>query len=82
MLLPSNQETTGRRLMTSGCGKHANGNRPAGNRQIALENTFEPYPVMLTSRYMEGVGVPVRRVAQRLKDEYTYNPRLARALLT
>jgi ABC-type transport system substrate-binding protein len=46
------------------------------------EGTVEPYPVMLTSRYMKGWGFQWEEWPQALKDEYTYNPSVARALLT
>jgi ABC-type transport system substrate-binding protein len=46
------------------------------------ENTVEPYAVMLTSRYIKGWGFPYEEWPNDLKDEYTYNPTAARALLT
>jgi peptide/nickel transport system substrate-binding protein len=44
-------------------------------------NTVEPFPVMLTSRYMKGWGFPYEEWPQDLKDEYAYNPAVARQLL-
>jgi peptide/nickel transport system substrate-binding protein len=45
----------------------------------------EPYPDTLTSRYiskhMKGWGFPYEEWPQDLKDEYTYNPRVAKRLL-
>jgi len=43
--------------------------------------TVEPYPVMLTSRYMKGWGFPYEQWPQDLKDEYAYNPTMAKTLL-
>jgi peptide/nickel transport system substrate-binding protein len=45
------------------------------------QNTVEPYPVMLTSRYMKGWGFPYEEWPPDLKDEYAYNPEAARQLL-
>lgn len=45
------------------------------------KGTVEPYPVMLTSRYMKGWGFPYEQWPQDLKDEYAYNPPAARWLL-
>ena len=45
------------------------------------EGTVEPYPVMLTSRYMKGWGFPCEEWPQDLKNEYTYNPSAAKQLL-
>ena len=43
--------------------------------------TVEPYPVMLTSRYMKTWGFPFEVWPQGLKAEYAYNPAAARQLL-
>ena len=46
---------------------------------------IEPYPDTLTSRYisksMKGWGFPYEEWPQGLKDEYDYNPTMARRLL-
>jgi peptide/nickel transport system substrate-binding protein len=46
---------------------------------------IEPYPDTLTSRYisksMKGWGFPYEEWPQELKDEYAYNPTMARQLL-
>jgi ABC-type transport system substrate-binding protein len=44
--------------------------------------TVEPYPDTLTSRYMKGWGFPYEEWPQDLKDEYSYNPVVAKKLLT
>ena len=46
-----------------------------------LHGTVEPYPSTLTSRYMKGWGFPYEEWPQDLKDEYAYNPTVARQLL-
>ena len=43
--------------------------------------TVEPYPSTITSRQMKGWGFPYEEWPQELKDEYAYNPMLARKLL-
>jgi peptide/nickel transport system substrate-binding protein len=43
--------------------------------------TVEPYPAMLTSRSVQGWGFPYEQWPQDLKDEYAYNPMLAKKLL-
>jgi peptide/nickel transport system substrate-binding protein len=42
----------------------------------------EPYPSTLTSKYMTGFGWPYDQWPQNLKDEYAYNPALAKKLLS
>jgi peptide/nickel transport system substrate-binding protein len=42
---------------------------------------FEPYPSTVTSRYLKGWGFPYEEWPQDLKDEYAYNPTVARKLL-
>ena len=41
----------------------------------------EPYPSVTTSKDMKGWGFPYEMWPQELKDEYAYNPSLARKLL-
>jgi peptide/nickel transport system substrate-binding protein len=41
----------------------------------------DPYPAMLTSRYMTGWGYPYEEWPQDLKNEYAYNPAAAKKLL-
>jgi peptide/nickel transport system substrate-binding protein len=43
--------------------------------------TVEPYPSTLTSRHMKGWGFPYEEWPQDLRDEYTYNPAIAKKLL-
>jgi ABC-type transport system substrate-binding protein len=43
--------------------------------------TVEPYPSTITSRDMKGWGFPYDIWPQELKDEYAYNPALAKYLL-
>jgi peptide/nickel transport system substrate-binding protein len=43
--------------------------------------TVEPYPSTLTSSYMKGWGFPYEEWPQDLKDQYAYNPTLAKQLL-
>jgi peptide/nickel transport system substrate-binding protein len=43
--------------------------------------TVEPYPSTLTNREMKGWGFPYEEWPQALKDEYAYNPTLAKKLL-
>ena len=43
--------------------------------------TVEPYPSTITSRHMKGWGFPYEEWPQELKDEYAYNPILAKKLL-
>jgi peptide/nickel transport system substrate-binding protein len=43
--------------------------------------TVAPYPSVITSRDMKGWGYPYEIWPQELKDEYTYNPSLAKKLL-
>jgi peptide/nickel transport system substrate-binding protein len=45
------------------------------------EGLFEPYPSMITSRYLKGWGFPYEGWPQDLKEEYSYNPGAARQLL-
>jgi peptide/nickel transport system substrate-binding protein len=45
------------------------------------KGSVEPYPSSLTAREMKGWGFPYEEWPQDLKDEYTYNPGLARKLL-
>ncbi len=45
------------------------------------KGTVEPYPSTLTSNHMKGWGFPYSEWPQELKDEYAYNPILARKLL-
>jgi peptide/nickel transport system substrate-binding protein len=45
------------------------------------DGIVDPYPSMLTSRYMSGWGFPWEEWTQELKDEYGYNPPLAKKLL-
>jgi peptide/nickel transport system substrate-binding protein len=45
------------------------------------EGLFEPYPSMITSRYLKGWGFPYEEWSQDLKDEYSYSPKAARQLL-
>ena len=42
---------------------------------------IDPYPCTLTSRYMTGWGFPYEEWPQDLKDEYSYNPKLAKKFL-
>ena len=44
-------------------------------------NTCQPYPSSVTSNYMTGWGFPYEQWPQDLKDEYAYNPTMARQLL-
>jgi peptide/nickel transport system substrate-binding protein len=41
----------------------------------------DPYPAMLDSRGLKGLGFPYEEWPQDLKDEYTYNPTAAKKLL-
>ncbi len=43
--------------------------------------TVEPYPSTITSRQMKGWGFPYEEWPKELKDEYSYNPALAKKLL-
>ena len=43
--------------------------------------TCRPYPSSTTSYYMKGWGLPYEEWPQDLKDEYAYNPTVARQLL-
>ena len=45
------------------------------------KGSVEPYPSSLTAREMKGWGFPYEEWPQDLKDEYAYNPALARKLL-
>jgi peptide/nickel transport system substrate-binding protein len=45
------------------------------------QNTVEPYPDTLTSRYMKGWGFPYDEWPQDLKTEYAYNPTSSKKLL-
>ena len=40
-----------------------------------------PYPSTVTSNYMKGWGFPYEEWPQDLKDEYAYNPTMAKQLL-
>jgi ABC-type transport system substrate-binding protein len=42
---------------------------------------FEPYPSTVTSRYLKGWGFPYEEWPDDLKDEYAYNPAVAKDLL-
>ena len=44
--------------------------------------TCRPYPSSTTSYYMKGWGFPYEEWPQELKDEYAYNPTMAKKLLT
>ena len=44
-------------------------------------NTCLPYPSTVTSNYRKGWGFPYEEWPQDLKDEYAYNPRVAKQLL-
>jgi ABC-type transport system substrate-binding protein len=50
--------------------------------QSHYQGIVDPYPCTLTSRYMTGWGFPYEEWPQDLKDEYTYNPRSAKELLS
>jgi ABC-type transport system substrate-binding protein len=43
--------------------------------------TVDPYPSTITSRHMQGWGFPYEEWPQDLKNEYAYNPVLAKQLL-
>ena len=43
---------------------------------------FEPYPSTITSRYLKGWGFPYEEWPQDLKDEYAYDPKAAKKLLS
>ena len=45
------------------------------------KGSVEPYPSSLNAREMKGWGFPYEEWPQDLKDEYAYNPALARKLL-
>jgi ABC-type transport system substrate-binding protein len=45
------------------------------------KGSVEPYPSSLTSRALKGWGFPYEEWPQGLKDEYAYNPMLAKKLL-
>jgi peptide/nickel transport system substrate-binding protein len=45
------------------------------------KGTVEPYPSVIVSRDMKGWGYPYEIWPQELKDEYAYNPALAKQLL-
>jgi peptide/nickel transport system substrate-binding protein len=45
------------------------------------KGTVEPYPDTMTSRYLKGWGFPYEEWPQNLKDEYAYNPMMAKKLL-
>jgi ABC-type transport system substrate-binding protein len=45
------------------------------------KGTVEPYPSSLTERHMKGWALPYEDWPQDLKDEYAYNPGLAKKLL-
>ena len=49
--------------------------------RTCYHNTADPYPQMLTSSHLEGWGFPYKAWPQDLKDEYSYNPTVARKLL-
>ena len=44
-------------------------------------NTCSPYPSTVTSNYQKGWGFPYEEWPQELKDEYAYNPTMAKQLL-
>ena len=79
---PSTREMTGRPLMIFVSVKAM---------QLAIDlpgiaknyykGSVEPYPSSLTSRALKGWGFPYEEWPQDLKDEYAYNPTLARKLL-
>jgi len=50
--------------------------------QSYYAGTVDPSPESLTSQYLTGWGYPYSQWPQSLKDEYTYNPTQAKALLT
>ena len=45
------------------------------------DGIIDPYPCTLTSRYMTGWGFPYEEWPQDLKDEYAYNPKMAKKFL-
>ena len=49
--------------------------------KMYYDDTVEPYPCALTSRYMKGWGFQYEEWPQDLKNEYAYNPNRARELL-
>jgi len=49
--------------------------------RVHYGNTCLPYPSTVTSNYRKGWGFPYEEWPQDLKDEYAYNPTVARKLL-
>ena len=52
-----------------------------GLAETYYKGTVEPYPSTLTSRRLKGWGFPYEEWPQDLKNEYAYNPAVARKLL-
>ena len=53
----------------------------AGISKSHYGGIVDPYPAMLTSRYVKGWGFPFEEWPKDLKDEYAYNPASAKKLL-
>ncbi len=52
-----------------------------GLAKTYYKGTVEPYPSTITARELKGWGFPYEEWPQDLKDEYAYNPKMARKLL-
>ncbi len=52
-----------------------------GIAKTYYKGTVEPYPSTITARELKGWGFPYEDWPQDLKDEYAYNPKMARKLL-
>ena len=53
-----------------------------GIAKTYYKGTVEPYPSTLTARELKGWGFPYDDWPQNLKEEYVYNPKMAKKLLT
>ena len=52
-----------------------------GLAKTYYKGTVEPYPSTITARALKGWGFPYEEWPQDLKDEYAYNPKMAKKLL-
>jgi ABC-type transport system substrate-binding protein len=53
----------------------------SGIAKTYYKDTVEPYPSTVTGRELTGWGFPYEDWPQDLKDEYAYNPKMAKKLL-